>query len=171
VANVTAGSPELLGVLRARAERGPTAVYLVVPAIGAGGDPEKANATLENALDRFRGAGLEADGGVGPNDPLFAVSDVWHPGRYDEIIVSTLPMRVSKWLHAGLPERIGRTTGALVTHVVSEPPRDEVRARPAPPHEHLGVLTPFAALGRGGAHEEPRRPGARPPAERPTSSS
>ena len=54
---------------------------------------------------------------------MVAVTDAWDPKRHDEIIVSTLPMRFSKWMHAGLPERISRLTGAPVTHVVAEPPK------------------------------------------------
>lgn len=150
VANQTAGSSELLGALQQRAQRAPISILLVVPATRLGGGPATAIGTLENALAQFREGGLEADGIVGHEDPFVAVTEAWDPKRYDEIIVSTLPMRVSKWLHAGLPERIARTTGALVTHVVSQPPVETVQGVPPPPHEQLGVLTPLAVLGWGG---------------------
>lgn len=156
VANLTADSPELLNVLRARAEARPTTVYLVVPASPSDGR-EKATAVLRSALDQFRSAGLEADGVVGADDPFVAVCEAWDPRRYDEVIVSTLPMRVSKWLHAGLPERIGRTTGALVTHVVSQPAHDGPKGHPPPAHENLGVLTPLAVLGWGGQSVQKQR--------------
>lgn len=150
VANQTAGSSELLSVLQGRAQRAPTAILLVVPATRLGGGREEAIGTMENALALFRGAGLEADGVVGHNDPFVAVTEAWDPRRYDEIIVSTLPIGVSKWLHAGLPERIGRTTGALVTHVVSQPPGESVKGKPPPPHDNFGVLAPLSVLGWGG---------------------
>ena len=57
-------------------------------------------------------------------------ADEWDPRRYDEIVVSTLPQMVSKWLHAGLPERIERITGARVTHVVSAAAQAGGRGRP-----------------------------------------
>jgi hypothetical protein len=86
---------------------------------------------------------LECDGTVGNADPILAVTDAWDPKKYDEIIVSTLPMQLSKWLHAGLPERIGRLTDAPVTHVVSEPPKPDpvVAPPPAAPDRSMGPLT------------------------------
>jgi hypothetical protein len=150
VANQTAGSSELLTVLRERAQRAPVTIHLVVPATRLGGGREEAIGTLENALAQFRDAGFEAGGVVGHNDPFVAVAEAWDPRRYDEIIVSTFPIGVSKWLHAGLPERIARTTGALVTHVVSEPPSESVKGKPPRPHENLGVLAPLSVLGWGG---------------------
>jgi len=89
------------------------------------------------------------DGRVGASDPIEAVMDEWDPRRYDEIIVSTLPMKVSKWLHAGLPERVGRLTAARVTHVVSPPPKPAVHTGPPPVHEKQGVMAPLSVLGWG----------------------
>jgi hypothetical protein len=151
VANQTARSQELLGALRMRADRAPTFVQLVVPAAPLGEEREAATRTLEAALEQFRDAGLEADGAVGHPDPLIAVTDVWDPRRYDEIVVSTLPIGVSKWLHAGLPERIERVTGAVVTHVVSAPPGPELPTRPAPSHGDHSGLGPLSVLGWGRA--------------------
>src|SRR5512135_2615291 len=95
VANVTATSDELIEALKARA---PASFTLVIPATPFGGGREAARAKLEEALEQLRAAGLEAQGSVGNPDPCVAVTDVWDPKRYDEIIVSTLPMRFSKWL-------------------------------------------------------------------------
>jgi hypothetical protein len=39
--------------------------------------------------------------------------------EFDEIIVSTLPKHVSKWLKLDLPHRVERATGKPVTHVVA----------------------------------------------------
>jgi len=152
VANVTATSQDLLDVLLARANREPTAFTLVVPATPFGGGREAAEGKLLEAVDRLRAAGLEADGSVGNPDPCVAVSEVWDPKRYDEIVVSTLPMKVSKWLHAGLPERIGRITGAPVAHVVSQP-RKSVQTQPAPVPEE-GGLGPLKVLAWGGNREQ-----------------
>jgi GABA permease len=149
VANVTATSRELLDELCARAEREPTSCTLVVPATPVGGGRAAATETLATALERMREAGLEADGAVGAPDPIVAVTDTWDPKRYDEIIVSTLPSKFSKWLHAGLPERVGKLTGAPVSHVVSAPPRPTVASSAPPPHEDSG-MGPLSVLGWGG---------------------
>jgi hypothetical protein len=151
VANLTAGSQELLSVLKERAQRAPTAIHLVVPPASLGQGREAAAQTLQEALAQLREAGLEADGVVGDVDPFVAVTDVWDPRRYDEIVVSTLPVDVSRWLHAGLPERIERATGARVTHVVSQPAGHAFETRPPPPHEDRGVLSPLYVLGWGRA--------------------
>jgi GABA permease len=153
VANVTATSEELIDVLRARAQRTPTEFTILVPATPFGGGREAAMSKLVEAIEHLRAAGLEADGNVGNPDPCVAVSEVWDPARYDEIIVSTLPMKFSKWLHAGLPERIGKITGAPVTHVVSQPPKRGVQTEPPPAHEdlRLGPLTVLAWGGRKAA--------------------
>ena len=148
VANVTAASGELLAALEALAAARPTSFTLLVPVTPSGRDASADRERLGAALEQMRAAGLEVDGRVGDSDPIVAVSEAWDPGRYDEIVVSTLPMRVSKWLHAGLPERIGGLTGALVTHVVSEP-RSPVEHAPPRPREK-SVMGPLSVLGWGG---------------------
>lgn len=151
LANVTASSDDLRRELEQRAQREPTSFRLVVPATSSGGR-EEAQKTLDEAVVQLREAGLDVSGVVGHGDPVIAVSEVWDPRSYDEIIVSTLPMRFSKWLHAGLPERIGKLTGAPVAHVVSEPKRP-VHVVARTPHPHSGGLGPLEVLGWGGPHE------------------
>ena|GEM_PF-972788 len=153
VANVTATSDELVKALEEMAQRQPSAFTLVVPATPFGGGRAAATQKLEAAIAQLREAGLEADGSVGDPDPILAVTEAWDPKRYDEIVVSTLPMRFSKWLHAGLPERIEKLTGCGVTHLVSPPPKPEVEAVPAPAHEKQ-PLGPLTVLGWGGHKEE-----------------
>ena len=131
VANVTATSDELIQDLRRRADREPVSFTMVIPAARG---RDVATQKLAEALKLLEAAGLEATGTVGNADPILAVTDAWDPKKYDEIIVSTLPMRFSKWLHAGLPERIGKLTDAPVTHVVSQPAKPEPEVAPPPPH-------------------------------------
>jgi GABA permease len=145
VANVTATSDELIEALK---ERAPASFTLIIPATPFGGGREAAAAKLEEALEQLRAAGVEAQGSVGNADPILAVTDAWDPKRYDEIIVSTLPMRFSKWLHAGLPERIGKLTDAPVTHVVSQPPKPEPEVAPPPARTDSG-MGPLSVLGWG----------------------
>ena len=141
VANITAGSDELLDCLRDRAAQGACRFTLVMPASGA-----DAPARLDEALDRLRAAGLEnVEGRVGDPDPVVAVMDIWDPMKFDEIIVSTLPTGSSRWLGLDLPHRLEKLTSVPVRHVVSQPPPEEVPAGPPPKRsESMGVL---AALG------------------------
>jgi hypothetical protein len=154
VASVTAGSPELIAALRARAERSPATFTFVVPATRAAGGYAAAGKRLEQVLGVLREAGLQADGSVGAEDPVVAVIEVWNPGRFDEIVVSTLPMHLSKWLHAGLPERISKVTGAPVKHVVSELPKHAVVPGPPPAHDRdSNVMGLFSVLTWSGRKE------------------
>jgi GABA permease len=153
VANVTAASDELVEALKRQAVSQQAKFTLIVPATPFGGGRAAAHEALASACERLRAEGLEAEGSVGDADPIVAVTEAWDPKRYDEIIVSTLPMRFSKWLHAGLPERIGKLTGAPVTHVISQPARQEVEVEPAPAHER-NAMGPLAVLAWG---SQPRR--------------
>lgn len=149
VANVTAASDELLATLEALAAQQPTAFTLIVPVTPSVGDAAADRERLEAALERLRAAGLQVDGRIADSDPIVAVSEAWDPRHYDEIVVSTLPMDVSRWHRAGLPKRIRDLTGALVTHVVSKPRAPLPLAAPPRPHEK-SVLGPLSVLGWGG---------------------
>jgi hypothetical protein len=155
VGNQTAGSDELLGALKARAERNPAEFTLLVPASGPGAR-EAARENLDAAVARLRDEGLTVEGEIGDSDPLTAVREAWDPRRFDEIVVSTFPTQASKWLQVDLPHRIARLTGVQVTHVVSELPKHVVTG-PAPEHESHGVLSPLSVLSWGGAHPASRR--------------
>lgn len=113
VANRTADSDGLLQALQARAEKGPIKVTLIVPQDTDGGQGPR----LLAALSRMRAAGIEAEGMLGDTDAVVAVQEVWNPRIYDEIIVSTLPAGVSRWLGFDVPRRIARLTDAPVTHL------------------------------------------------------
>jgi hypothetical protein len=121
IANQTAGSDELLAALKDRAAAGPIAFTLLVPAGPTGRD--QAGARLDAAVERMRAAGLEVQGVLAhDSDPLGAVHEAWDPASYDDIVVSTLPTGVSKWLQVDLPHRIAKLTDAPVKHVVARQP-------------------------------------------------
>jgi GABA permease len=69
------------------------------------------------AVERLKAEGLDVEGQCGDGDPIAAVQDAVNFGTFDEVIVSTLPHRASKWLKMDLPTRVERTTGLPVTHV------------------------------------------------------
>jgi hypothetical protein len=128
VANRTAGSPELLEALKERASRGEVKFHLLVPATphgvawaadmhSGGGEAE---GDVRAAVERLRAEGLEVDDGkVGDPDPVAAVEDAVNFKDFDEIIVSTLPKHLSKWLRIDLPHRVEHATGKPVTHVTA----------------------------------------------------
>ena len=128
VANRTAGSPELLEALKERAAKGPCHFHLLVPATphgaawatdmhSGGGEAES---HVKVAVVRLRAEGLDVDDGkVGDPDPVAAVEDAVNFREFDEIVVSTLPKHVSKWLKLDLPHRVERVTGKPVTHVTA----------------------------------------------------
>jgi hypothetical protein len=115
VANKTAATPALLDAVRERAATGDASFTLLVPAAAPGlhrvMDPEdadhgEAQAVLELALPLMReAAGGEVEGIVGDAEPLAAIQDAVNLRGFDEIILSTLPTRVSKWLHLDLPSK------------------------------------------------------------------
>jgi hypothetical protein len=155
VANVTADSDELMDALRRRSEHARVRVQLVVPIGGAGPDREAGEHQLERGLDRMAELGIEAQGDVVRGDPVQAVHEVWDAATFDEIVISTLPTGVSKWLRIDVPHRLEKLTGAQVEHLETAPPR------PAPavtrrerPRERSGVLAPLAALGWGSRHRQ-----------------
>ena len=126
VANRTAESPELLEALRRRAQQGEVAFTLLVPATPHGvawvADMHSGGSDAEShmlaAVERLRAEGLEVNAGkVGDPDPVAAVQDEVNFETYDEIVVSTLPGSISKWLKLDLPHRVERATGIPVTHV------------------------------------------------------
>lgn len=141
VANVTAGSDELIECLRERAAQGACRFTLVMPASG----PD-ARARLDEALERIRAAGLDnVEGIVGDPDPVVAVMEVWDPMRFDEVVVSTLPTGSSRWLGLDLPHRLEKLTSVPVRHVVSQPTREVTAGPPPEQPQRYGVLSPLAA--------------------------
>jgi len=69
----------------------------------------------------LRADGLEVQGRLANPDPFLAVDEASDRTCYDEILISTLPTSTSRWLSIGLPLRIERDTGSLVTVVSGRP--------------------------------------------------
>lgn len=144
VANQTLGGAELLREVEERIERGEARFHVVVPMVEptreatdwapadpAFGIPVRTAAStgaLEEARRRSQhrlqamvasitALGGEADGEVGSTDPVKAVSSVLDREAFDEVIVSTLPAGISRWLKLDLASRISRMSDAPVTTV------------------------------------------------------
>ena len=114
VANQTLTSRSLADAIGERLQEGPIAAYVVVPLVPLGGrltwdeDASRAAARerLDDVLERLRGLGVEAAGEVGDRDPVSAVRDALRGRQVDEIIVSTLPRGISRWLGEDVPSRL-----------------------------------------------------------------
>ena len=131
VANQTIGSAELTAAVKDRIAAGPSRFHLLVPvpptppsAISVGLAAVESAATafmvlpdlraladerLVTGLDWLHGLGADATGEVGAIDTLGAVLAVVERGDVDEIVVSTLPSRISKWLRQDLPHKIEKS--------------------------------------------------------------
>ncbi|MEA2189956.1 MAG: hypothetical protein QOI73_77 [Solirubrobacteraceae bacterium] len=130
VAHRTAATPALQQAVAERAAASPAVFSLLVPTAPRGlhrvVDPEdtdraEAGAILELALPLLEeAAGSHIDGLIGDHNPFDAVSDAINlNGPFDEIIISTLPVRVSRWLHNDLPSKLG-ALGLPVTTVTAK---------------------------------------------------
>ena len=129
VANRTAATPALIEAVRERAGRGPCAFTLLVPHTASGlhrvVDPEdqgvnEAEQTLELALPLLeKAAGAPVEGMVGDAEPLAAIQDAVNLHGFDELIISTLPKRFSRWLRLDLPHKAAGL-GLPVTTVTAE---------------------------------------------------
>jgi len=124
VANRTASGDELLEALKHKAQQEPTKdrdrlFLVVVPQEGGDGNAtRRARTRLKLVLDRLHEAGLSAAGLIGDPDPYTAVTNALQYFRVDDIVISTFPETKSGWLRADLIERVRRTTGKPVEHVV-----------------------------------------------------
>jgi len=129
VAHKTAATPPLIEAVRERAARGPCTFTLLVPNAAHGLhkviDPEdqsdvETQDVLALALPLLEeAAGGPVEGKVGDPNPMNAIQDAVNIDGYDEIIISTLPARVSRWLKLDLPSKIGGL-GLPVTTVTAK---------------------------------------------------
>lgn len=107
VAHRTAATPKLIEEVRGRAARGPSTFTLLVPRPYWDPDTEEASSTLELAIPLLsEAAGGRVEGSLGDADPYVAVRDALAAEHFDEVIISTLPARISQWLKRDLPHRV-----------------------------------------------------------------
>lgn len=126
VANQTLCGEHLAATLRACAARGDCTFHVVVPAsrphhgmVWTEGEARAAaQQRLVEALEWVRSLGFDATGEVGDQQPMLAIADALIHAPFDEIILSTLPAGVSKWLRQDLPNRARRAFAVPVTHVI-----------------------------------------------------
>jgi hypothetical protein len=137
VANQTLGGEQLVAKIAECMNAGPCRFYLVAPVtqteasdrwvvggLDGGVVPGAykiaralAEGRLKQELARLHEAGAEADGEVVEPHPVDAISKLARREEIDEIIVSTLPRRLSRWMAMDLPHRLGRATKLPVTQI------------------------------------------------------
>jgi hypothetical protein len=144
VANITLGSNDLLQSIRDRMTKGPCEFTVLVPATAwahrestmesltrritnmpvtdeARGaeeaDYSHARGRVEFGIEQLQRLGAEVDGEVGNADPFRAVEEALTRRKYDEIILSTLPSGVGRWLGQDLPRKVRRKFKGPVTVV------------------------------------------------------
>ena len=147
VANQTLGGQELMDAIRDRMARGPAEFWVLAPAtptthlitdFGALGgaipvDPSVmptaadvrdegiavATSNLDGELGRLREIGATADGAVGDPNPMVAIEQAVAEQQFDEIILSTLPPGISRWLALDLPHRVRRKINLPLTVITA----------------------------------------------------
>src|SRR5918995_3460585 len=108
VANRTAATPGLIDAVRERAHESPCSFTLLVPQLAAEVEfgEEEAGKTLELAIPLLEeAAGGPVSGLIGTADALLAIERTLVQEHFDEVMMSTLPERVSHWLKRDLPAK------------------------------------------------------------------
>jgi hypothetical protein len=128
VAHQTADSPELVGAVARRADEGACTFTLLVPAQPRGlrrvtdidrHGISEAEDRLELAIPLLsEAAGESIIGVVGMPEPLGAVQDALNVLGFDEVIISMLPVRESRWFRLELPRKV-RALGVPVREVIT----------------------------------------------------
>lgn len=129
VANRTLTSPTLAEAIEERLGRGPASFHVVVPATPVAGgltwDEDTSRAAAEQRLDAIvqhlcdLGA-TDATGEIGVPDPVAAAHDAFYGRAIDEVILSTLPAGISRWLGQDVPSKLRSTVSVPVTVVTAK---------------------------------------------------
>lgn len=144
VANRTAQTPVLLQEVDRRAASRPTAFTLLVP------DTSRTSVdwTLEEGVKAIRAAArgpkgfreAQVDGLAGGADAFESIKHALETGAFDDVLISTLPVRLSQWLRKDLPRQVEALGVPVAVITPPGPPRDKV----------LRFLLPTRPDGRDG---------------------
>lgn len=128
VANQTAGGSHLRDIIRQRVAEGPCRFTLLVPSTAPHDhlwtDQEAddlAHRRLNEALKKLGELEIDLKGVVGDGNVILAINDLLLLESFDEIILSTLPPGMSRWIRQDLPHRVSRRFAIPLTHIVAEP--------------------------------------------------
>jgi GABA permease len=129
VANQTLAGDQLIARIRECSKAQRCRFHVLVPATRSRGSllwteghaRAVAAARLADAIVALRALAIDVEGSVGDERPFLAIRDALRAGNFDEIILSTLPPGISRWLHQDLPNRVERAFGLPVHHVIGSP--------------------------------------------------
>jgi hypothetical protein len=79
----------------------------------------QARERLSLILDGLAALGVPAEGDLGSANPLEAIGKACVDRQFDEIIMTTLPQHVSRWLRADLAHQAQRRSGLPVTTIIT----------------------------------------------------
>jgi hypothetical protein len=135
VANQTLGGEQLVARITKLLDEGPVTLRFAVPVTDTEGAQQwdypptdryipdahqiattLAEERLRRELARLRGMGVDADGEVVAVNPVEHLRDLTKKETFDEVIVSTLPQTLSRWLRLDLPHRLARALPVQVSH-------------------------------------------------------
>lgn len=91
---------------------------------------ERAGRQLSGAISALEKIGVTGTGWVGPADPMACVRSALSDRSFNHIIVSTLPVGVSRWVAMDLPHRIERRFNLPVDHIVGQAVDEQVSPEP-----------------------------------------
>ena len=128
VGNQTLDSPELAEAVADRMATGPATFHIVVPATpiqrGLTWDEDEARAAAQARLDdvlvRLRSTGATVTGEIGHRDPVEATEDALRGREVDEVLLSTLPPGISRWLGQDVPTRLKGSVLVPVTVITTQ---------------------------------------------------
>lgn len=136
VANQTLGGEQLVAWMETVVSTGQVSIHLAVPVTDTEGTHQwdyppidraipdahviartLAEARLQQELARLENLGVDARGEVVDANPVEHVRELVSREEFDEVVVSTLPARFSRWLRTDLPHRLNRALTVQVTHL------------------------------------------------------
>ena len=86
---------------------------------------DAARERLDAILSWLRGHSAEATGEIGDHDPVQSARDALLKHEADEIILSTLPVGISRWIGQDVPSRLRGAVDLPVTVVTAAPAPSE----------------------------------------------
>ncbi len=115
VGTQTINSPELIERLRARGAEKPHRYTIICPRSGDLSREQVCSRLAATLAELYR-ADIDATGQPMSPEPLAAIENAIEHYRIDEILISTLAGQQSKWIEAGLLDRVGALTEKPVEH-------------------------------------------------------
>lgn len=80
---------------------------------------DRARERLDHLMGTIRDGGAPVTGSLGDSDPYHAIKETLEGQSFDEIILSTLPAGISRWLKMDLPSRLERAFDGPVTTIMA----------------------------------------------------